>query len=204
MLESIIGYDIDVGTFRIENSNGNVIVGDPCYEIDSDGIKSLSNVKRGVWFNELNVVNTGIWGERVYSVICVHKDYKDVEFYSDELKHEFMITVDSGQAGVFDSCYFKGGDDEEWYNICCKKTLSFAKGGVIENGVVSSTGYGDGVYSCKTISRDGAIILITIIFIGEDDGKEEEEIEDDEEEDLDSNRYGNMDDVEKNSIYEQD
>jgi hypothetical protein len=92
----------------------------------------------------------------------------------------YGVGVDSGQAGVFDDSIYPHGDtgqfEEEgtFYNAACKATLgdidnpvypypSF--GTVIEAGVVSSTGAGDGFYDSYGITdKDGKFILIVIDY----------------------------------------
>lgn len=53
----------------------------------------------------------------------------------------------------------------DWYEICCDKSLSNVGAGVIRNGVVSSSGYGDGGYDVFTIANsDGLIVGIKLRF----------------------------------------
>lgn len=63
----------------------------------------------------------------------------------------FEVGVDSGQAGFFDDAVFavhNGGYDEAFCDKAYDITLSNKKAGVMLNGVVSSSGYGDGGYEC--------------------------------------------------------
>ena len=75
--------------------------------------------------------------------------------------------VDSGQILLIDPCYVykddygSGGD----YDQCCQITLSDAKAGQTDLGVVTSTAYGDGTYPVDA-QRDahGRIKQVTITF----------------------------------------
>jgi len=79
-------------------------------------------------------------------------------------------------------------DDEDgnrWYHINGAKTLGcnapvgiykdvkdvkMSLGGVIPFGAVSSSGFGDGGYTCYTIeNEDGQVVAIKVVFIGEDE-----------------------------------
>ena len=90
------------------------------------------------------------WGHRVAGIIVTkcdkaNKTYKDLNFA------EFLdnIGVDSGQCGIFNDSVFpkvKGSAEEkDFYDDCCSITGS--RGGLYgEDGVVTNSGCGDGVY----------------------------------------------------------
>lgn len=62
--------------------------------------------------------------------------------------------------------------------MCCDKTLSKTGAGIIPFGVVSSSGMGDGTYTCRVGKRDAEICLIEIDFglsEPEEGGDEDEE-----------------------------
>mgnify|MGYP003297398165 CR=1 FL=1 len=57
--------------------------------------------------------------------------------------------------------------NDEFYHKVCELTLSDARGGTVDDcGVVSESGYGDGVYVCH-VKREsnGYIVEAKIIFI---------------------------------------
>lgn len=108
--------------------------------------------------------------------------------------------VDSGQVLIGDPCYLgdfvnddfepnKQSEDFTYsYSGACNRTLTDDKAGGIGRfgsmAVVSSTGYGDGVYPVyATYNEDGRIVKLEILF--EDDGTDAME-GDDEEEDEDA------------------
>lgn len=108
--------------------------------------------------------------------------------------------VDSGQFGFFDRDHYRkadrdsvkeqskydfGGDyltddsdsdGEEWYHACCHLTLGPDSWGTIPNGVVSSSGFGDGSYGVYGLKNaDGEYIALTVVFINQDEIDEDDE-----------------------------
>jgi len=168
----------NIGTFIIES--GVARISDPCYEDDRcSGV--LKNVKKGTW--NASVLYIDSCGKRVSELIVSHNDFIERNKYKYE---KFYVGVDSGQAGVFDNNYYRDDSsvshmtdkdrmyneqickDEPWYSWCCDRTCSEFSAGVIPFGAVSSSGYGDGVYSCCTHKNDdNEIDSIKIVFIGD-------------------------------------
>lgn len=94
------------------------------------------------------------------------------------------VGVDSGQVMITDPCYLKGYDSSEYdeekveamkkskvfdysYSGACAKTLSKEQAGEIglgEQGVVSSSGYGDGQYPVYATYQDGRVKSLMIKF----------------------------------------
>lgn len=183
-----------------------VVVSDPCYTRDTWCMGFLENVKPGKYKPILTYTDeTGGWGERVAEVAVFHES---AGYISDSRweKADFEVGVDSGQAGIFsDYIYPTGKDTGEYddktsfYGACCEATLGegykkfsewaekgqkgtcpeWLRGGTILNeGVVSSSGYGDGEYECYFAQNtNGEIVAIKIVFI------QEEEVEEDDFED---------------------
>jgi hypothetical protein len=100
-------------------------------------------------------------------------------------KHIGNFGVDSGQVLIVDPCYlddWKTWDSTEvsfenhktlkgefGYLGACGVTLSEGFGEV-ESGVVSTTGYGDGVYPVfATITSDNRVAKLEIVFIQDED-----------------------------------
>lgn len=176
----------DIGTFIIES--GVARISDPCYTKDDRSCGVIKNVKKGTW-NAIVLYNDDC-GKIVSELIVSHNDFIKRNKYTYE---NFEVGVDSGQAGVFDNKYYlddssvahmtdkdrlydgKICKDEPWYSWCCDRTSSKSNAGVIPFGAVSSSGYGDGVYSCCVHkNNDDEIDSIKIIFIGyeEDEARE--------------------------------
>jgi hypothetical protein len=171
----------NIGEFQMES--GKMIVTDPCYEKGTWCQGVLDNVKNGKW--EAFIETSGYiknWGNRVSSLFVVSDGYK---IKSDWEKQEFEVGVDSGQAGCFDEKYFpqKWFNDpavsilsvyDNFYNKCCDITCSSKQAGCISFGAVSSSGYGDGVYTCCVEKEDGEIKAVWINYISKEDIKEED------------------------------
>ena len=164
-----------LGSFLI---TGNKIhVSDPCYDYACSGAVTLDNVLSGKYLATLVKHNLDIWDTRVCKLTIQHEDYKDIvpDIYSG---HE--IAVDSGQAGFFDDDYYQQnqggdfGDINTLFGLACFLTLSKNQGGIMLNkGVVSETGFGDGCYSLFIAKNDdGKIVAASIIFITDEELEE--------------------------------
>jgi len=190
---------INLGTF--ECVSGNFDISDPCYAKDVWCRGVLENVKKGTWIAEIEKAEYGDWGERIWILSAKH--------LSESLKTNasnghncpegglqmklanFDVGVDSGQAGIFDSQYYKDGSvfdkkcnfyrghedeenlEEQWYGHCCDITLLEPGAGVIPHGVVSRSGIGDGSYYCYVmIDENTEIVEVTIVFLNEDEEEE--------------------------------
>lgn len=150
---------IKVGTFTVES--GKLIITDPGYRMDEDKEMQiiLSNVKKGTWTSSVSYSD-----EKVVDSLLV--------FYGDKKPRgkwhicDKLIGVDSAQAGIFDLESF--GKDEiiqyevknvdniemdkeglKYFVACCDMVSSNAQGGVVPGGVVTMSGYGDGLYQVK-------------------------------------------------------
>ena len=166
---------------EFELTEKSVIVSDPCYKIRTWCQGKLDNVKTGDW-NAMIVKNDD---ERIAELVVYHSCLEDLKLLEGKWEEQpFDIGVDSGQAGFFQESvyrnnntsldypdYFRGEPEYEgsrWYGVCCDVTLSSVGAGVIEGGVVSSSGYGDGCYTLYTVEEDGEVIAMKIVFIEEE------------------------------------
>ncbi|MGO8714965.1 MAG: hypothetical protein ACLQSX_03705 [Smithella sp.] len=147
----------ELGLFEV--ASGMVIVSDPCYE-------------RGTWCAGQLAVKKGAWkavvifrANRVGELRAYHNSINPNSVKVWE-KQPFEVGVDSGQAGIFDDIVYAPNDDA-WYRSCSAITLKALGTGILKNGVVSESGYGDGGYTCFTAEVDGEIVAIKIVFIGE-------------------------------------
>ena len=92
------------------------------------------------------------------------------------------VNVDSGQAGFFDLDFYQDDDAvdrssiahdfsgwdrvTDFYKTCCDLTQSDQKAGTIPYGVVSSSGYGNGLYGCGYhTDEDRKVDMAFISFI---------------------------------------
>lgn len=157
-----------------------VMVSDPCYSVPTWCQHKLTDVLPGTYVTSaFRTTNTGGWGERCAALIAIHEDYLE-----DTLTWRAVrgadIGVDSGQCGIFsmdtyrnDSIFmvkpkfsFPGNnqDGDVWYGHMCDKTLSETGWGTYDNGVVSSSGVGDGSYKLLVAKHKGKVVGIAIDF----------------------------------------
>ena len=121
-------------------------------------------------------------------------------------QHPGSIGVDSGQAGIFNKEFYRNDDHsdtydlplifgedwsekdgDKWYQRMCSLTLSKFHGGISDDdygvtpdGIVSSSGYGDGLYHLMIGKVDDKIVGFEIIFITEDEEDDDEEDDDED------------------------
>ncbi|MEI2467796.1 SMI1/KNR4 family protein [Niallia taxi] len=144
-----------VGSFTVNSDR--LVITDPFYEMGEDELQIvLSEVKKGVWTSSISYTDD----EVVKSLFVFHGEKPPSGKWH---KHKKMIAVDSAQAGVFD--FDSYGKDEiiqneveniqnielkeygsKYYIACCDAVSSIFQGGIIPNGAVAMSGYGDGMY----------------------------------------------------------
>lgn len=181
-----------LGNFSIA---GKMRVSDPCYKPDV-WCSGVLDTKPGIWEAAVLILDneaTRGWGDRVAVLAVKHKDCSlplathTINNTADGLSPllstdwkiaDFETGVDSGQAGFYDDNNFvarNGGEDDDWYDKMCNITLSRAKAGVFADGVVTSSGYGDGGYPCiYHIGIDDKVDFAYVVFIGDDEDEEED------------------------------
>lgn len=186
--------DVGIGDFQVKS--GKLRVTDPCYGRGTWCAGVLENVKNGTWRADIYVTeHTGGWGARNAVLRVWHVDFLDRTPWQ---RATFEVGVDSGQAGFFDDACFPDdpGDYEPgtFYEKVCKLTLETEEqAGIVEDfGVVSSSGYGDGGYTCLySTAPDGQIVCAEIVFIREEEEDDEgdtyeDDVYEDEDEDDES------------------
>lgn len=165
--------------------NDKVMVSDPCYGLNTWCQGVLENVLPGKYECKVGFADEGEWGTRVADIEVIHNDYlKEFLDYNDE---DFDVGVDSGTAGVFDYEYYKKYHKDrserdhvnsDWYertgDITFVTDIQCFDANTIDGlGFVSSSGYGDGCYTCWTARDDeGKIVAIRVEFIIEEDEEE--------------------------------
>lgn len=170
-------YTENKGTIKL---NLKAMVSDPCYGLNTWCQGVIENVKPGTYDCFVEYSDEGDWGERVSAIEVRHAYYdRPRDFYPED----FEVGVDSGQAGIFDYEYYemyhtdrsyKHHVNSGWYDKVCNITLAREQAGIIHNlGFVSSSGYGDGGYTCWTArDNDGKVIAIRVEYITEDEDDE--------------------------------
>ena len=161
-------------------TNGKLIVTDPCYKRGIRCQAIVDNVKNGTW-----TANISKHYERVAELEARHAEAFS---YSSWERLDAEIGVDSGQAGIFNEALYPAGDilgeyddTTTFYGRACAATLppelqsqsdteQYEPFGFIEEGVVSSSGYGDGSYDAF-VARNaaGEVVAVKIVFVSEEE-----------------------------------
>ena len=179
---------------NFEVKSGVMVCSDPCYSLDTWCMGIVENVKNGTWLSSIETSDEGDWGVRIATLEVRHNDFKDTNLkFVDELL--FTGGVDSGQFGFFDKEFYRNDESAKdlpkydfssdfdksgdiWYLACCDLTLGKEQWGVLPNGVVSSSGYGDGSYGVfGEKNAEGEYVAFKVVFIWGDEG---DEFDDDE------------------------
>jgi hypothetical protein len=144
--------------------------------------------------------------DRNAELYLVHKDYQNADLSFDWFGD---FGVDSGQAGVFDAASYRNDaaaeamrtpqvdfvlpirdqDGDAWYEKICRFTLGEDGWGSYDAGVVSSSGWGDGMYPVYGAEVDRKwwqfwkpkrqIVALQLVFIDQSaDLDDDEEFED--------------------------
>lgn len=160
-----------------------VMVSDPCYEMNTWCQGVVDNVMPGIYNCSVVYSDEGDWGVRVAEIEVMHQDARRYILSAAD----FVVGVDSGQAGIFDYEYYakyhtEHDVDDNWYDRVGNITLSDESAGIIDdNGLVSSSGFGDGTYGCYLAKdSDGCVVGLKVVYLYEE---EDEEWDDDEYED---------------------
>lgn len=167
--------------------DNKVVVSDPCYTIPTWCQIIVDDVLPGYYQPSICRIDLDGWGNRISGLSCVHEDYMGKE---DELKlswveHSGVIGVDSGQAGIFSMESYRNDEmvgeepvfdfgisfdmtetGDVWYRMCAYKTLSEKSWGVYDEGVVSSSGIGDGSYDLYVLrNNEDKVVGFCIDFL---------------------------------------
>lgn len=160
----------------------------PCYERDVWCCGTVDHCKLGTWEAGVLKTDEGEWGTRCAVLAVRHKDTgpdfnvirlgKVRKVACKCVEQSFEVGVDSGQAGFFDDAFYQNDTVFEelpapgfaigdlWYRHVCDITLSKMSAGVLPYGAVSSSGFGDGGYTCYThADENGVIDFAFIVFI---------------------------------------
>lgn len=167
---------VSVGSFNVES--GKLAVSDPCYDppTEESGLSTVVHAKKGLWKAEVVTQDEFDWGTRVAELRVLHASVEALPVYWE--REDVTLGVDSGQMAFVDLPKFEGDTRDfppggkmiggEWYfNVCDSHDEG---GGILDGGVVSSTGFGDGVYRLFVHrDDDGLVVAARIIFIEHND-----------------------------------
>ncbi|PFN82201.1 SMI1/KNR4 family protein [Bacillus sp. AFS076308] len=147
-----------LGTFMVES--GKLIVTDPYYKVDEEAELQivLLNVKNGNWTASISYTPD----EVVKNLFVFYGEKKPSGKWHVCDK---QIGVDSAQAGIFDFKTFGRNEAIQFDEV----VASDAQGGVVSDGAVSMSGYGDGMYEVKVkynISKK--VVGVMIDFVDEE------------------------------------
>jgi hypothetical protein len=188
---------------EFEVTSGEIVCSDPCYDLDT-WCQGIVKARNGKWIAEVEISDEGSWGERIAGLKIYHSDIAD-KFLSEMGNIDllnFSAGVDSGQFGFFDRITYRNNDSakdlekydfgtnyvkdengDDWYRACCHLTLAEEQFGVLPNGAVSSSGFGDGAYDVfGAKDENGEYLYLHVVFIGEDEEDEDDDFWGDEEE----------------------
>lgn len=176
---------------EFEIVSGKVRVTDPCYDTTTWCSTELKKVKNGKWNASTLKSDEDDWGIRCAELQVWHSDYNKHDVVNLSMKLvDADIGVDSGQAGIFDSKFFKDNklakkeydktgakpfmEDDLWYSLSCDQTLAEEQWGIVPYGVVSTSGFGDGSYRAYVTEKEGEVVAIKIVFIPDNSDQDEE------------------------------
>jgi len=154
----------NIGTFEV--TSGQIRISDPCYDNDAVGTFAHSIAARnGTWDAWVQLEEA-----QVAELIVVRQERSPIRWRRGD-----CIGVDSGTAGVFDESAFRvdAGIPHEpmwseepgdlWYYKHVVQDQFEAKS--ITGGVISRTGWGDGIYKFQwSRSSEGTAEAVRIIF----------------------------------------
>lgn len=184
---------------EFEITSGKIICSDPCYSTDTWCMGIVDNVVNGTWVASVDKRDMADWGERIAVLWIANKEQmaKNPKIAWEVLAEEpmnFTGGVDSGQFGFFDKAFYKNDESakdlekydfgvdydkevgDKWYRGCANITLGAESWGVLPNGVVSSSGFGDGSYDVFGLKNsEGEYIAFAVVFIYDDEDDEDDE-----------------------------
>lgn len=161
--------------------SSKVVVSDPCYETPTWCQAVVNNVKPGKYGVFMKEKDMEDWGVRSSVLMAVHSDFLKRKLNWE--RFPATIGVDSGQAGIFSFESYRNdeiADDirvdhefklytydepgDKWYERMCRLTLRDLSWGHYDEGVVSSSGLGDGSYTLLVAKFRGKVVAFCIDF----------------------------------------
>lgn len=162
-----------LGTFTA--LSGSLLITDPARPHSAvDGI--AQSVRGGAWQAFASFTPLDPWGELCRFLLAIHDDYQEQTDWLNTAwtKFPFIVKVNSGQAGIFDSGHYQDGVRHEsaasaaqsdWFYTCEDLTAE-REAGVLTGGAVSLSGTGNGHYGAYFARNDQAqIVAVKIVYI---------------------------------------
>ncbi|MCP8309034.1 MAG: DUF4241 domain-containing protein [archaeon] len=162
-------------TFFVKS--GKVHLTDPAYDrktLEKISVTWNLTAKNGKWRAFLiKEENEGC----VARLVAINTDYLNSQL-GRNIRWQAIgpLFVDTAQAGIFDDALYpkekrrptreEFNDKQSFYGKVCDLTLSSNQGGIVDNlGVVSQSGYGDGMYATFGIEENGEYVAFCIDFL---------------------------------------
>jgi hypothetical protein len=167
--------------------NETAIVSDPCYE-KGTWCQAVVKVKPGLYDCTVKTITFDPDDKRHSMLFAVHEDYESSKLEWKE--YPAVIGVDSGQCGIFsEESYrndeivktigFGDGDvsifppkndaGDEWYLAMCSRTLGGNTIGSYPEGIVTTSGFGDGSYRLYVAKKYNKVIALCIDYAIEEE-----------------------------------
>lgn len=143
---------------------------DPCYSTNCVHNCTIKTIP-GKWYVFIRKSQSALGENRVSNLIAIHLDYYK-EFKRNPMndKENLYCCVDSGTCGIFDKNYFEkyhneDGVDDKWYDDNIISNV-YKDSFITDNlGVISSSGFGDGIYNVFAEYKNDRAFAIRINFI---------------------------------------
>lgn len=185
----------DIDNNKIVISDPSYEFDEKTYKHDTWKLNALiSNAKKGKWQAWLYQHNYKKGGKRNAVLYAIHASIINENDTPDKIKNQkwekiMDLGVDTGQIGIHDINHFRNDLDannkklaeyikpddmkdpgEKWYAMVCAVTYNDnpSNAGIIPYGVVSSSGWGDGIYELYSLTNENNVIGLKIIFIRDD------------------------------------
>ena len=184
----------DIRSFEV--TSGALLLSDPCYNRGTWCAIYDLPATNGKWLTSIKEVDEGMWGNRIAELWAVNEawavneslvetrnkqgvvlaaDHSNIQEWMDGLpwvRIEGSVSVDSGQAGIFDNNIPVGARDGDvrtsFYEQVCDLTLGQDGWGVWNNqGSVSRSGDGDGGYTAVGVYEDDKLVAVKIAYYEE-------------------------------------
>ena len=167
---------LTLGTFKVGT---RVTVSDPCYLMDDQEVLhydtestgdlpalAAQRLAPGTWHAEADLVNTGLWGERVLRSVIYVDGHATTSRGPDEITDQ---PVDAGMVG-----YFLGDPEilyaETYASDERARLITRATG----TAYITESGYGDGLYPVHIwLTMDNTVLRIETFFNDEDEDDQE-------------------------------
>ena len=115
----------------------------------------ITGASKGIWNAYLTILDSHKSKNAELTVIHFMVDVPDFDFVTADWTLIGNITVNSGQAGIYDLKYHNNNaQNNNTHNV-----------EIVSNGIVSCSGFGNGQYNVFYLTKDNLVVGIKIVFI---------------------------------------